>query len=217
MDDPAITGLRSLDPPIGRRAEVVKRFLDLALTLPPLILLAPWMLLIALVIKLTSPGNALFKQTRIGKDFREFTIFKFRSMRTDTPPLAHGEALDGGDLRITPIGAFLRRTSIDEIPQLLNVVRGDMSLVGPRPLIEWESRECLVRHAARFLVKPGVTGLQQVAARNAIDLNGRSDLDVEYTQRWSLLLDISLLFRTPARLLNGEGVYESLSAEKKTV
>jgi len=196
---------------------MAKRLFDLAITLPVLILLAPSMLLIALAIRLSSPGDALFRQTRIGKNFQEFTIYKFRSMRTDTPPLPPGEALRGADPRITPIGAFLRRTSLDEIPQLFNVVLGEMSLVGPRPLIEWESRECLVRHAARFLVKPGVTGLQQVAARNAVDLNGRSDLDVEYTQRWSFLLDLSLLLRTPARLISGEGVYEGLSAEKKTV
>ena len=111
------------------------------------------------------------------------------------------------DPRVTRVGALLRRTSLDELPQLFNVLLGDMSLVGPRPLVEWESKECLRNHAERFLVKPGITGLSQVYARNAVDLVARSDLDVEYVQHWSLLLDVRILFMSPFKVAATEGIY----------
>jgi lipopolysaccharide/colanic/teichoic acid biosynthesis glycosyltransferase len=192
----------------GLVSTAAKRVIDLAIAVPGLVLLTPLMVAIACAVKLTSSGDVLFRQTRIGKDFKPFTILKFRSMRGDTRPLPPGFTLARTDPRITPIGHWLRTTSLDELPQLFNVVHGEMSLVGPRPLIEWESRECLARHAARFLVKPGLTGLQQVMVRNTVNLGNRSDWDVEYVHRWSLLLDLVILARTPVRLLSGEGVYE---------
>lgn len=185
----------------------LKRPMDLLLALPLALVLAPLMLLIALAIRIETPGPALFRQQRYGRGFRPFTILKFRSLRHGEPdPRAHYE-MSEEDPRITRIGAWLRRTSLDELPQILNVIAGSMSLVGPRPLVESESRACLERHAERFLMRPGITGLQQVQVRNAVDLDGRSDLDVAYVRRWSPILDLLLLIRTPSRVLRADGVY----------
>ncbi len=175
------------------------------------------MAIIAAAIRLETPGPALFRQQRIGRHFRAFTILKFRSLRQGAPDPCVGYEMCETDPRITRVGRWLRRTSLDELPQIFNVIAGSMSLVGPRPLIESESRACLVRHAERFLVRPGITGLQQVEVRNAVDLDARSDRDVTYVRNWSLGLDLVLLLKTPARVLQATAVYPEESMDRRAV
>jgi lipopolysaccharide/colanic/teichoic acid biosynthesis glycosyltransferase len=215
---PAAAG--ALSPP-GRLA---KRVLDLTVALPCLILAAPLLLAVAVMIRLTTPGPALFRQVRLGRDRRPFMLCKFRTMYSGCPDDAHREYVrklltdsrppDGGrvgvfkldgDARITPVGRLLRRTSIDELPQLLNVIRGDMSLVGPRPALDWEAEMFGAGHERRFAVPPGLTGLWQVSGRNALTMKDGLDLDVEYVGRQSLALDLWILARTIPVVLSTRG------------
>jgi len=184
-----------------------KRMLDLCVSLLLTLLLLPLIFVLAIAIKVDSPGPVFFAQERRGKHFRMFRMFKFRSLHHGAPdPRVNYEMVED-DPRITRVGAFIRSTSFDELPQLFNVIGGSMSLVGPRPLVDWESQLCLKRHRARFLVKPGITGLSQISVRNGVDLEGRSDKDVEYVQRWSLKLDLLILFLTPRVMISGKGIY----------
>ena len=205
------------DLPAAPVRRAAKRVVDFAAALFLLVLLSPLLVVIAIAVRATSPGPAIFRQERIGRDFRPFTVWKFRTMSRSTATLRAGTALDAADPQITRLGHILRATSLDELPQLVNVLRGEMSLVGPRPLIEWEARACLARHALRFAVPPGITGLQQVEVRNSVDLDGRSDRDVEYVRRWSLWLDFAILLRTPARLFSSDGVYEEAASAANPV
>ncbi len=190
-----------------------KRALDLAITVPLVILLSPALLLIGMAVKLDSPGPMLFRQDRIGRGNRIFKILKFRSMRVEQLDGAGATSTQRDDKRITRVGRFIRKTSLDELPQLLNVLIGDMSLVGPRPhalgslaggQLFWEvDREYWHRHA----LKPGITGLAQVrgfrgATHRDIDLKNRLRADLEYLQGWSMARDISILFRTAAVLVH---------------
>ena len=184
-----------------------KRCLDLCLALAVGLLFLPIFLVLAIAIRLDSPGPVLFIQDRRGEHFRMFRMFKFRSLHHRAPDPRAQYEMQEDDPRITRVGAFIRHTSLDELPQLLNVILGDMSLIGPRPLVDWESRQCLLRHGARFLVKPGITGLSQISVRNGVDLDDRSDKDVEYVQRWSLGLDLRILCLTPRVLISGRGIY----------
>ncbi len=188
-------------------ASAIKRLMDLAIGLPLCGVALPLILLIAVAIKLDSAGPAFFRQKRIGRRFEPFEMIKFRTLRTDMPD-PHGRyEMREDDPRITRVGAFLRNTSLDELPQLYNVITGSMSLVGPRPLVEWESRETLRRHAARFKVKPGITGLSQITVRNSVDLDGRSNVDIEYVRRWSPWLDVEVLLRTPVYVITRRAIY----------
>jgi lipopolysaccharide/colanic/teichoic acid biosynthesis glycosyltransferase len=192
-------------------ALLVKRLIDLCISLLLCICLLPLFALIAIIIKLDSPGPVFFIQDRRGKHFRLMRVVKFRTLRHGAPdPHARYEML-ASDPRITRVGAFLRRTSLDELPQLFAVIGGTLSLVGPRPLVEWESRECLAKHAERFHVKPGLTGLSQVEVRNSADLCARSDKDVEYVHRWTLGLDLRILAQTPLLLARASGIYPESS------
>lgn len=211
MAQEAQTQTPRIEWPAGRRpptaALAVKRLIDLAGGLFLLLLFSPLLILVALAIRLDSRGPVLFRQQRRGLRFELFTMYKFRSLRHGAPdPNARYEMTER-DPRITRVGAWVRRASLDELPQLFNVVGGSMSLVGPRPLVEWESRDCLLRHAERFLVKPGITGLSQINVRNAVDLDRRSDWDVHYVRRWGVLLDLVILFKTPFRLFRGGDIY----------
>jgi lipopolysaccharide/colanic/teichoic acid biosynthesis glycosyltransferase len=196
-----------------------KRAIDLVIGGLALVLLSPLMLATAAVIRLTSPGPALFRQARIGLNERPFMIFKFRTMQqgvaederdraaiaSELSGAAEPRAEDGlfrrDDDRVTPIGAWLRRLSIDELPQLFNVLRGEMSLVGPRPALPWEvemfTREQRRRHAR----PPGMTGLWQVTSRNRTSTRDMLDLDLRYVELCSPLLDLAILARTPAAVL----------------
>jgi lipopolysaccharide/colanic/teichoic acid biosynthesis glycosyltransferase len=200
-----------------------RRALDLLLAATAVLLLSPLLVALALAIRLDSRGPALFRQRRVGLGEREFTVFKFRSMRFDADPRGHreyvtaliqGQRANGGrenlyklavDDRITPVGRWIRRWSLDELPQLFNVIAGDMSLVGPRPAIPYEVAEYPSWYLRRFAVKPGLTGLWQVSGRNERTYEEMVRLDVEYAERRSLLLDLSILARTPLTVLARRG------------
>lgn len=206
---------------------IARRLLDLVVAGPMIVLLAPLLIAVAIAIRLDSRGTALFRQRRVGYAEREFTIFKFRSMRLDADPGGHrdyvtalikgkaaNKAANGGrknlyklavDDRITPVGRWIRRWSLDELPQLFNVVAGDMSLVGPRPAIPYEVAEYPSWYLDRFAVKPGLTGLWQVSGRNERTYEEMVRLDIEYAERRSLLLDLSILARTPFTVLARRG------------
>jgi len=195
---------------------VMKRVLDFCLALVALIVVSPVMLLAAILIKVTSPGPVFFTQKRIGQNKRKFMIYKFRSMAVDAEDrikqIQHLNEVSGPvfkikqDPRITPVGKFLRKTSIDELPQLFNVLTGDMSLVGPRPLpirdYEGFSQDW---HRRRFSVRPGITCLWQVAGRSSIPFEKWMELDMQYIDKWSLWLDVKILARTIPAVLKGFG------------
>ncbi len=190
-----------------RFALFIKRMLDIVLSAALHILLAPLFVIIVIAIKLDSAGPAIFIQERWGIHTRRFKMFKFRTLRHNSPdPHARYEMIEC-DPRITCIGSFLRRTSLDELPQLTNVLLGTMSIVGPRPLVPWESEQCLAHHRERFSVKPGITGLSQVYARNAVNLSARSDLDLVYVKQWSLLLDLKILLISPFKIVAQDDIY----------
>ena len=188
---------------IQRRA---KRIIDVAVALFTLILLVPLMVFVAALIKATSPGPVLFTQDRVGRHGRVFRIFKFRTMvvgaHADEVRLRMACQADArfvkidGDPRVTRVGRFLRRTSIDELPQLWNVLRGDMSLVGPRPSQPSEVRHYAADQFTRLLVKPGVTGMWQVSGRSDLCFDEAVKLDASYVNDWNLWLDIRILFKT---------------------
>lgn len=201
-------------------ADVVRRVRDVLLALLALVLLAPLMCLLALLIRATSGGPVLFRQTRVGHLERPFTMFKFRTMNAGADDRLHREFVSrmmlgedprscastglykiDTDPRVTRVGRWLRRTSLDELPQLLNVVRGDMSLVGPRPALAWEVELYDPRYRTRFLVKPGLTGLWQVCGRNRLAMTKALELDLEYVSRRTLALDLGILVRTLPALL----------------
>jgi exopolysaccharide biosynthesis polyprenyl glycosylphosphotransferase len=195
---------------------LMKRVLDFCLALAALVVVSPILVLVAALIKITSPGPIFFTQKRIGQNKRKFTIYKFRSMAVDAEnqmrQLEHLNELSGPvfkikrDPRITPVGKFLRQTSIDELPQLINVLKGDMSLVGPRPMsvrdYELFSEDW---HRRRFSVRPGITCLWQVNGRNSIPFEKWMELDMQYIDKWSLWLDFKILAKTIPAVLRGSG------------
>jgi exopolysaccharide biosynthesis polyprenyl glycosylphosphotransferase len=199
---------------ISRSSRALKRGLDVLGSAIMLAFLAPVMLVIAYLIRRDSPGPVFFRQTRLGLDLSEFTLLKFRTMHEGTDEAPHrqyikqimtSDALPGsnnlyklerGD-SITRVGRWLRKTSLDELPQLINVLRGDMSLVGPRPLIPYELELFSPHHFERFLVPAGLTGLWQVEARAHSTFGEALDLDVAYARGWSLGLDLRLVLKTP--------------------
>jgi lipopolysaccharide/colanic/teichoic acid biosynthesis glycosyltransferase len=202
--------------------EVVKRALDIALASVLIVLAAPLLLLLWCLVRSTSTGPALFRQERLGRDMRPFTMLKLRSMYADNDDRMHRDFVTTmlsaeeevpaqndalfkltGDPRVTPLGAWLRRTSLDELPQLINVLLGDMSLVGPRPMLPWEAQLLAAPYRRRFTVKPGITGLWQVKGRSRLSMRTALELDVEYTRRRSLLLDLIILARTVPALFRG--------------
>ena len=197
--------------------DVACRALDLVATTLLTIALAPFILLIALLIKLDSPGPVLFRQQRVGRDRRRFLVAKFRTMQHGADHDVHRDYMLAliesgtpapklaGDARVTRFGGFLRRTSLDELPQLWNVLRGDMSLVGPRPPIPYEVEHYPSHWFERFAVKPGVTGLWQVSGRSEVSLEQMIELDVEYVRRRSLLLNLWILLRTAPAVLTMRG------------
>jgi lipopolysaccharide/colanic/teichoic acid biosynthesis glycosyltransferase len=199
---------------------VTKRLLDLALASLALVVLSPLLAVLWLVVRYTSPGPAVFRQQRLGRDALPFTLYKFRSMRTGASDAIHRDfvtrmlteeavATDGfykltADPRVTPVGVWLRRTSLDELPQLVNVVRGDMSMVGPRPVLGWEAELFTEAARVRFRVRPGLTGLWQVSGRARLTMPQALELDAQYVYRQSLWLDLAILARTvPAQLRRG--------------
>ena len=190
---------------MGGRA---KRAADLALAVPLTLLLAPALAGIAIWVRRDSPGPALFRQRRIGFAGRPFTLLKFRTMVVGAEGMGAGLAVLDGDERITAAGRALRRLSLDELPQLLNVLWGDMSLVGPRPTVAAQVRLYDDRQRRRLLARPGVTGLAQVSGRNAIPWSERIEIDVGYVNRWSMRRDLAILARTGRVVARREGTYK---------
>ncbi len=205
--------------PVSR--DPVRRGLDVLLAGIALIGLAPLMIAIAIAVRITSRGPALFSQTRVGLHGKPFTFYKFRTMRLGGDDAAHrhmiarelgGEDVSAGgswklddDQRITRVGAFLRRTSLDELPQLINVLAGDMAMVGPRPCLDWEAEMFPVEFGRRFDVRPGVTGLWQVSGRSTVGTLDMLHLDVRYVNERTLRGDLSILARTVPTVVRGDG------------
>ena len=202
-----------------------KRALDVVVSLSAIVLFSPLFLLISVAVKLTSKGPILFRQERVGQCGRRFSFLKFRSMKCGIDSQIHQHyvkqfisgniAKEQGvpykitsDPRLTRIGGFLRKSSLDELPQLINVLKGDMSLVGPRPAIPYEIDFYQMWHRTRFLeVKPGITGLWQVTGRSKTTFDDMVRLDLRYVKQWSFWLDIKILLHTPQAVFSGEGAY----------
>lgn len=172
-----------------------------------ILLLSPAFAVIIIAIKLAGPGAAIFKQTRAGKDGKPFTFYKFRTMRMDVDPFGASPKSDK-DARLTKVGVFLREYSFDELPQLFNVLKGDMSLVGPRPLYIQQIAEWDDRQKQRLLVKPGLTGLAQISGRGELTREEKLEFDVKYVQKASLLLDFKIIFLTFWQVLASKSIYE---------
>jgi lipopolysaccharide/colanic/teichoic acid biosynthesis glycosyltransferase len=215
----------TMNPAAARnlRVPISKRALDLVVTVPLLIVISPLLALIALAIKLTSPGPVLFSQTRIGLGNQPFGMLKFRSMVVNAPSndealrQAFREELDGtremeadsfklnDDPRVTKVGKMLRSSSLDEITQLFNVVKGEMSLVGPRPALDWEHEMFAPEFQRRTDVLPGITGLWQVSGRSLLSTPDMLKFDMEYLDRRSIWLDIQILCKTLPTVIRGDG------------
>lgn len=183
-----------------------KRIMDFVGAGLGVLLFSPVLLVVAVLIKATSPGPVFFVQPRSGRNGQPFPLLKFRTMTAGNHVAVGTETL-ANDPRITWIGQWLRRTGLDELPQLFNVLRGEMSLVGPRPLLRWENEMCNAREARRLLVKPGMTGLSQINGRNAIPWHARVEWDVRYVEQASLHLDLWILLRTVPTVLCGANAY----------
>jgi len=204
-------------------ALAARRSFDLLLSALALVVLAPLILALTLLVRLDSPGPAFFRQRRVGRGGREFTMLKFRTMRVDADVTRHRDYVrslirDGGaaaranglyklavDDRITRMGRLLRKLSLDEVPQLWNVVRGEMAIVGPRPVIAYEVEAYPDWWHERFEVKPGITGLWQVSGRNERTYEEMVRLDIDYARRQSLLTDIAIVLKTVVVVLRGKG------------
>jgi len=207
---------------LRRERESAKRTLDVAICLMAIIVCGPLLLLLCCLVRWTSPGPALFRQERIGRDRRPFTILKLRTMCVDNddkihrdyvtkllcddqPPVGGRNGLFklDGDPRVTRLGKWLRRTSLDELPQLLNVLKGEMSLVGQRPVLPWEATMIREQYQQRFIVKPGITGLWQIRGRSRLSMREGFELDIEYARTRCLALDIFILVGTLPALFRG--------------
>jgi len=206
------------------RYRVGKRALDLVVASACLVLASPILIATWVIVRWTSPGPALFRQPRVGRNGRSFVLYKFRTMHNgcaddvhrdyvskllteDQPPVGgqNGIYKLEGDGRITGVGKFLRKSSIDELPQLFNVIKGEMSLVGPRPALPWEAELFGMAYTKRFLVSPGLTGLWQVSGRNHLTMRQGLDLDIEYVDKRSLALDLKILLKTIPAVVSGTG------------
>jgi len=189
---------------------LAKRGIDLAVSTIALILLSPLLVLIAIFIWLDSYGSVVFRQERLGRGARTFTLYKFRTMIENPPDLRNSDGSTFNsprDPRVTRVGRILRRTSLDELPQLFNVFVGTMSLVGPRPDQVDQARFYSSEEWRRTVVKPGITGLAQINGRNAIDWTTRKQVDLEYVARQSLLLDLKILWRTIPYVIGSRDIY----------
>jgi lipopolysaccharide/colanic/teichoic acid biosynthesis glycosyltransferase len=209
-------------PAEGRLLDFGCRTLDIAGSAILLILLSPLLALIAILVRLDSPGSPIFRQRRVGRDTVPFTVNKFRTMHDGVPHDRHRDYVLGliagehrehttpgpqfkmtGDARVTRFGRALRRSSLDELPQLWNVLRGEMSLVGPRPMLPWEAELLAESYRPRFTVRPGMTGLWQVSGRSRLSMHAALELDVEYARHPTVLVNLTILARTVPALFRG--------------
>ena len=220
---------QATDHPENRRvALAAKRVIDIAGSVAAIVLFSPVMAVIAVLVKCTSDGPVLFRQTRVGQFGKKFTFLKFRSMRVNNDATIHKEYVQkfiagqaekqpsgegqvfklANDPRVTPIGRFIRKTSLDELPQFFNVLFGEMSLVGPRPPLPYEFECYDVWHRTRvFEVRPGITGLWQVNGRSKTNFDDMVRLDLQYARTWTVWMDLKILAKTPKAVMGGEGAY----------
>jgi lipopolysaccharide/colanic/teichoic acid biosynthesis glycosyltransferase len=187
---------------------VIRRALDILVSASVLLLTSPLLALAMLAVRLESAGHPLYRQRRVGREGRPFDVIKLRTMVDGAEHLGAGLAVNEHDARVTRVGALLRRTSLDELPNLLNVLRGEMSLIGPRPTLPVQVEQYTPRQRGRLAVKPGITGWAQVNGRTALPWSERIELDLFYIEHRSLALDLRILRRTVAIVLGGSGLYK---------
>ncbi|OJG49866.1 UDP-phosphate galactose phosphotransferase [Enterococcus gallinarum] len=187
----------------------VKRGIDFLLSLAGIIILSPIFLILCLAIKVDSKGPIIFKQKRVGKDKSHFNIYKFRTMKVDTPKEMPTHLLENPDFFITKVGKFLRKTSLDELPQLFNILKGDMAVIGPRPAL-WNQYD-LIEERDKYGandIRPGLTGLAQISGRDELEIQEKAKLDGDYTEHISFGMDVKCFFRTITSVFKSDGVVE---------
>ena len=195
---------------------IFKRLLDIIISIMVLVILMPFLLIFSIIIKLESKGPVLFKQKRIGKNKRMFTIYKYRTMRTDTPKDMPTHMLKDAQSYITRFGNIMRKTSIDELPQLINIIKGNMSIIGPRPAL-WNQYD-LVEERDKYHandIRPGLTGWAQVNGRDELEIPVKAKYDGEYVEKISLWFDIKIFFKTIINVFKHEGIVEGMQKEDK--
>ncbi len=195
----------------------VKRILDFLLSLLALVVLSPLLLVLAVIIRATSPGPVFFRQKRVGQYKSHFMIYKYRTMRTDAPKDQPTHLLKDPNAYITPVGRFLRRSSLDELPQLFNILRGEMSLVGPRPAL-WNQFDLIAerdKYGAND-VRPGLTGWAQINGRDELPIDVKARLDGEYVKRMSFFFDTRCILGTVIKVMRSEGIVEGVQSETQT-
>jgi lipopolysaccharide/colanic/teichoic acid biosynthesis glycosyltransferase len=187
---------------------VISRALDIAIAGLVLLVTAPFIAVAMLLIRLESRGHPIYTQRRVGRAGRPFEVYKLRTMVAGAEGMGAGLAVNAGDPRVTRVGAFLRRTSLDEVPNLVNVLRGEMAIVGPRPTVQVQVDQYTERQRGRLAVKPGITGWAQVNGRATLPWSERIELDLWYIEHRSLWLDLRILARTARMVLTGHGLYK---------
>ena len=187
---------------------MIRRAVDVVVSAMALALSSPLLLGAMLAIRVESPGPVIYRQRRAGRGGKPFDVLKLRTMVDGAEHIGAGLAVNANDSRITRVGAFLRRSSLDELPNLLNVLRGEMTLIGPRPTLPAQVEQYTDRQRGRLAVKPGITGWAQVNGRASLPWSERIELDLYYVEHRSLSLDLRILLRTPAMVLGGSGLYK---------
>jgi len=185
----------------------MKRLFDIVLSLPVVVVLLPVFVVIIIAIRVSGKGPVIFKQQRAGKDGKPFVFYKFRTMKLDVDPFG-ASPKSGEDPRLTKVGMFLRQYSLDELPQLFNILKGDMSIVGPRPLYVSQMSEWNERQKKRLLVKPGLTGLAQISGRGELTREEKLELDVKYVETGNFLADIKIILATIVQVFGRKNIYE---------
>ena len=202
---------------MNKKYIIIKNVLDFILSLLALIVLFPFFCIFAIIIKLESKGPIFFKQKRIGKDKKEFYIYKFRTMRTDTPKDMPTHMLKNADSYITKSGKIFRKTSIDELPQIINILKGQMSIIGPRPAL-WNQYD-LIKERDKYnanSIRPGLTGWAQVNGRDELEIPIKAKFDGEYVEKMSLLFDTKIFLKTIIKVFKHDGVVEGKVEKEKT-
>jgi lipopolysaccharide/colanic/teichoic acid biosynthesis glycosyltransferase len=187
---------------------VIRRAIDVVVSAVALVVAAPVVLAAMIAIRLESPGHPIYRQRRVGKDGAEFDMLKLRTMVSGAERIGAGLAVNEGDARITRVGRFLRRYSLDELPNLVNVLRGEMSLIGPRPTIQVQVAQYTDRQRGRLAIRPGLTGWAQIHGRTSLPWSERIELDLWYVEHRSVRTDVLIVWRTIQMLVTGDGLYK---------
>ncbi|MFW6015663.1 MAG: sugar transferase [bacterium] len=194
---------------------IIRNIINFIFALFLFIILLPFIIIITFIIKIDSKGQAIFKQKRVGKYGKVFILYKFRTMRIDVDPNEQSPQ-NKNDSRITSFGKFLRESSLDELPQLINVIKRDMNLVGPRPLLSWQADEFSAYESRRLEVKPGITGLAQINGRGSLNWEEKIKYDIKYVENRNLMLDLKILLKTIKNVLAQDDIYEGDEGGWKT-